>query len=337
VTALLKPYVIVFALVAALSKRANVPVGIAAIAAFLLWALHDAVLWNSAIVSPTAASSSNGFASAILAHGFGALVVLSTVALRTSPLLAIALLAAPLGPMLARRSETGWCALFAFLFYLAMPLGYCGPGPQLTTGASLRYAAPAMALGFLVLIPWLFPIPAAATVVLVAGTLVQAAHNVALFFNDLPTLAAPGVALVAVAIVALARRLNSAWPVAAGVAAAIVASGLLAARQPVAYYADAMQYAGAHTGLYAWIARRQPAAVAGNGLALGTVNVLSPQSRTLDLSDAAPCENARSQKALLVAVAESGREPTFNASRLRDARACGTVLYDDGIAVVSSP
>jgi hypothetical protein len=355
VTALIKPYGIAFALVAALAGRATARTWIAAIAAFALWALHDALLWNASIIAPQATSYGNGGGSTIVAHGAAAIALLAVVAVRASPLIAIALLAALFGPLLARRAATaqdvpsvgerrlrwsrptGWCALFGLLFYLVMPLGYSGPGPQLATGASLRYAAPAMALGGLILVPWLLPAPVVAAIALLAGTVFQAAKSVALFSNDLPTLAAPAVALAAVAVVALARRLKSAWPIAAGIAVTIVASGILAERMPAAYYADALEYGGARSGVYAWIARRQPAAVAGNGLALGTVNVLSPHTRTLDLSDAATCETARAQGALLVAVAESTRTAQFDAARLRAARACGTVLYDDGIAVVSEP
>jgi len=337
VAALLKPYGILFAIVAAASTRANARVWIAALAAFALWILHDAILWNAAIVPAAATSSSNGAASSIVAHGIGALGLLAGVALESSPFVAIALLAALFGPLLAKRAAAGWCALFALAFYLVMPLGYSGPGPQLATGASLRYAAPAIALGAVLLTPFLVPVWAVATAVLIAGTLLAAAKNLALFSNDLPTLAAPGVALVAAAVVAWAQRLKSPWPIVAGVAAAIVASGILAARQPVAYYTDAYRYGGKRSGIYEWIARRQPEAIAGNGLALGTVNVLSPHTRTLDLSDTAPCATARAQRALLVAVAEPTRTPSFDAKRLHAARACGTVVYDDGISVASAP
>jgi len=337
ITALLKPYGIVFALVAALSTRANWRVWVGAFAAIAVWGGHDVLLWKSAVIAPMATSYGNSSDSTIVAHGPNAFVLLGAVALRASPLVAIALLAALVGPLLARRGPIGWCALFTLLFYFVMPLGYSGPGPQLATGASLRYAAPAMALGALVLVPWLVQAPLAATAVLLAGAALQAGKSVALFFNDLPTVAAPGIALLCVAIVALARRLASPWPIAGGVAVAVIVSGLLAARQPAAYYADTFQYRGSRSGIYGWIARRQPAAVAGNGLALGTVNVLSPHTRALDLSDAAPCETARAQRALLVAVSEWTRYLEFNNARLRMARACGTVLYQDAITVVSAP
>jgi hypothetical protein len=65
--------------------------------------------------------------------------------------------------------------------------------------------------------------------------------------------------------------------------------------------------------------------------------VLSPATRTLDLPDAEPCALARSQGTLLIAVAESDRSPAANAERLRLARACGNVLYDDPIGVVAAP
>jgi hypothetical protein len=338
VTALLKPYGIVFVAAGAVLTRANVRIWIAATIAFAFWAVHDAVLWRTATVAPGAAAYGNGFDSTIVAHGVPAIGLLASVAFRASPFVFVALLFALLGPLLAEVAElAGRAAFFALLFYLVMPLAYSGPGPQLATGASLRYASPAIALGALTLAPLMLSAETIATIAMLAFAAFQCAKSLALFANDLPTLAAPAVAVLAVAIVLLARRTHASWPIVAGVAVAIVASGILAARQPAAYYADALRYAGKSTGLYDWLARRQPEALAGNGLALGTVNVLSPRTRTIDLSDAAPCLQARERGVLLVAVAEPDRDAAFDSARLTAARSCGTTLYDDGIAVVSRP
>ncbi|MBV8283285.1 MAG: hypothetical protein JO175_01485 [Candidatus Eremiobacteraeota bacterium] len=338
VTALLKPYGIVFVVAGAIFTRARWRVWLSALVAFALWAMHDAVLWRSAFIPPGATSYSNGFDSTIVAHGAPAIGLLAEAAFRSSPFVALTLLVALLGPLLAEVAPlAGRSAFAALLFYLVMPLGYAGPGPQLATGASLRYASPAIALGALTLVPLMLSAEIAATIAMLAFALFGCAKSFTFFFNDLPTTAAPGVALLTIAAVLLARRARSAWPVVALVACAVLASGILAARQPVAYYADAFTYAGKRSGLYDWLARRQPAVAAGNGLALGTVNVLSPRSRAIDLGDADPCAQARAANALLVAVAEPERSETFDANRLRSARACGTVLYDDGIAVVTQP
>jgi hypothetical protein len=65
--------------------------------------------------------------------------------------------------------------------------------------------------------------------------------------------------------------------------------------------------------------------------------VLSPQIRTIDLSDAQACAQARRSGVLLVAVAESDRPDAFNAQRLQDARACGQPLFEDATGVAVNP
>jgi hypothetical protein len=72
-------------------------------------------------------------------------------------------------------------------------------------------------------------------------------------------------------------------------------------------------------------------------LRLGAVNVLAPETRTLDLPDATPCAQARKEGALLVAVAQSDRSPASNAQRLSAARACGNPLYADAGGVAVAP
>ncbi|MBV8151676.1 MAG: hypothetical protein JOY59_08970 [Candidatus Eremiobacteraeota bacterium] len=65
--------------------------------------------------------------------------------------------------------------------------------------------------------------------------------------------------------------------------------------------------------------------------------MLSPQTRTIDGGDADACALARSQAALLVAVAQRDRPDAFNAERLRSARACGATSFDDATAVATQP
>ncbi|MGA8574821.1 MAG: hypothetical protein WB609_03920, partial [Candidatus Cybelea sp.] len=120
-------------------------------------------------------------------------------------------------------------------------------------------------------------------------------------------------------------------------AAAVVVSAHLAARHPLDYYADSLRVGGTSPGVYGWIAAAHPPAIGGWGLRLGVVNVLSPQTRTIDLPDADACAQARRAAVLLVAVAQSDRSFEANAQRLRAARACGASLYADAIAVAAQP
>ncbi len=338
VTALLKPYGLLFAAACAIANKAPVRVWIGAAAAVALWSVHDALLWQGTIVPPQSTSYGDNLQSTIIAHGAPALALLVRVAFIASPFAIVALIAALLGPLLVPRSrDLGWIACFAVIFYLIMPLAYQGPGPQLASGTSLRYAAPAIALGALALTPWLSRVPQVAGVILGLCALFGVAQSVELYRYDAPTLLALPIAFVAVIVVASADRARAAWPIVCSLVVAIVASALLAARFPVDYYNDALQYHGGSTSAYEWIALFQPAAIGGTGLRLGAINVLSPQTRTIDLPDATPCATARAQRALLVAIAEPERSSTFNEARLRAALACGRTLYRDGIAVISLP
>lgn len=335
-TVLLKPYGFLLAIVAALSAKATRTVWLAGIGAFAIWAVHDAVLWKTAAVAPASTSSANTWSSTILAHGLPALGLLASVALRASPFALLALLAAVAAPFGLRDDRRlGWAAFAAVVLFLAMPLAYADTMPQLATGASLRYAAPSIALGALLLAPWAGRLPRVATAMLVLSSAFGAAVVLAIFWNDAPTRIAMAIALLAAGNVALARRLRAPWQIPAGLGAVIVVTWMLAARYPLAYYTDALRVNGRATAVYGWIARTQPRAIGGWGLKLGAINALAPATRTLDLPESDPCAAARAHGVLLVAVAESTRSTAFDAARLNAARACGRVRFDDGLAVVA--
>jgi hypothetical protein len=338
VTALIKPYGFIFAFVAACAGKASWKAWVAAACAIGVWALHDAALWAHSVAVP-AASHGYRLDSTIAAHGLPALAMLVRVAFAASPFAAIALFAALTGPLLggARERALGWTAFAALIFFLVMPFAYADANPQLATGASLRYAAPAIALGALLLVRPVLAFARAATALLVLCALSGAWTVRAIILTDAPTRSALGVALACVAVAAAARALRSSWPLVAGLAVAVVASCFFVGRHPVDYFTQALSVGNRASGVYAWIARTQPAGVAGWGLRLGTVNTLDPRARTFDVTDASPCATARTQGALLVAVAQSDRTAAFNAQRLALARRCGTIRYDDGSAVVTSP
>ncbi len=336
VMVLLKPYGWIFAAIAATTAKAPLRVWIAGAVAVALWLIHDAVLWHASIVAPASTSSGNTWQSTIVAHGAQALMLLAAVTWHASPFAFLALLAAVAGPLLAPENQRalGWAALAAVLAFAIMPLAYADQHPQLETGASLRYAAPAIALGALLLArpaaraPWL------AGAVFIASAIFGAASVLAIFWNDSGTHVAIVIALVAVVNVIAARALRWQWPLAAGFALAVVLATHLAARHPVDYYVDALRVDGKAPGIYGWIAKTQPSGIGGWGLRAGVVNVLAPSTRTIDLPDATPCTSARDQRVLLVAVAENDRPATFNAHRLSVARTCAKpVRYDDGLAV----
>ena len=218
-----------------------------------------------------------------------------------------------------------------------LPFGYETSVPQLATGASLRFAAPAIAAGALLigLRARSFAIPAA--VLLAASAGYGCWVVLAIFWNDGTTHVALAFALLAVLAGAAARYAPLRWSNVLAFAAAVTVATHLAARDPIDYYNDALTVDGMKPGIYAWMARTQPRAVGGWGLRLGVVNVLTPRTQTRDLADADPCAEARLHGTLLVAVAQSDLDPPLNVRRLALARACGRVVYEDPIAIVVQP
>lgn len=340
VCALVKPDGWIFAAVAAVAMRARPMAWIAGIAAIGVWSIRDAILWQHAIVPPSSTSfSGNILSTTIAAHGLPALAELVRVLLLTSPFSLIALVCAVLTPFALRGSvrALGWCAFAAVALFIALPFGFDNGDLQLATGASIRFAAPAIALGGLLLAIPAMRAPRVATTLLLLSALAAAALIISIFANDSPTLSAIAVAAIALAIAAIPQLRAQQWIVTTTVAAAILISTHWAQRNAIDYYNDALQVNGKKPQVYAWIAQTAPPAIAGWGMPVGVINVLSPSTRTIDALDATPCETARTTNALLVTVAESKHTQQENARRLNLTRACGTILFDDGIAVVSKP
>ncbi|MFY9720248.1 MAG: hypothetical protein WAK16_11475 [Candidatus Cybelea sp.] len=339
ITALVKPQGWIFAAIALLVSRARASLWLAAFTALGVWVAHDAILWQSAGASPAPGLVAGAlYGSTILAHGAAALVLLVFVALRFSPFALAALGAALLGPLLARRDRAlGWAALASVLLFLVLPFGYATNVAQLANGNSLRFAAPAIAVGAIILAGFIRRIPFVALPLLWISTIYGCAYVLAIFWNDNSTHVALAIAAVAVVVAAVANLRRLTWPNALAFGLGVLLSTHLAARHAIDYYNDALSVNGVSPGVYRWIAQSQPAAVAGWGLRLGVVNVLAPRTRTFDVSDAQPCGEARSDGALLVAVAQSDLPSQTNARRLSAARACGQILHQDAIGVVTRP
>jgi hypothetical protein len=337
VTTLIKPDGWIFATVAMLARRAPRPVWLAAAGALALWLLRDALLVRSTILAPASTLPQNLLQTAIVAHGVPAFVLLARVAATASPFALLALLAALFGPLIARRDRRlGWAASAAALLFFVMPFSYETAVAQLATGASLRFAAPAIAAGAIALAYPARRAPAIATVLLGLSTLLGVWYVLAIFWNDGGTHIAIVFALLAATLVALVRT-RATWPYAIAFGFAVIATTHLASRHPIDYYNDSLRVESISPGVYRWIATEHPAAIGGWGLRLGVVNVLSPQTRTLDLADAEPCAQAQRETALLVAVAQSDLTADTNRARLERARACGPALYADAIGIVAQP
>lgn len=339
ITALIKPQGWIFATIALLTSRARPSLWIATFGAFGAWLVRDAILWQRAGLSPTSGLLSGSLVgSTILAHGAAALALLVGVTVRLSPFALLALAAALLGPALARRDRAlGWAASAAALLFFVLPFGYATSVAQLANGTSLRFAAPAIAVGAIVIAGLIRRLTVIATPLLWLSTFYGCAYLLSVFWNDGGTHVALAAAAVAVVVAALANLRRVAWPNALAFGLGVVLATHLAARHPLDYYNDALRVGGRSPGVYRWIAQRSPAAIAGWGLRTGVVNVLAPETRTYDVADTQACYQARRNAALLVAVAQDDLPPKANVLRLDAARACGRLLYADSLAVVTQP
>ena len=339
VLALIKPQGWIFAAIALLASRARPLLWLGTFSALGIWAIHDAVLWKSAVASPAASLAGGGlYGSTILAHGVTAFALLVAVAIHLSPFALIALIAALLGLLPAVRDRAlGWAAFAAVMLFFVLPFGYETSVAQLANGASLRFAAPAIAAGTLLLTPAARRLGIVATVLLWISTVYGCWFVLAIFWNDGSTHTALAVAALGVARAATARRTR--WHLVNAVAflAAVVLATHLAARHPLDYYNDSLSVGGRSPGVYRWIERTQPAEIGGWGLRAGVINVLSPHTRTIDLADTNACEQARAHGVLLVAVAQNDLLSAANAQRLRTAHTCGSIRYEDAIGVVAQP
>lgn len=337
-TALIKPQGWLFALIALIASRAKVRFWLAALAALALWLLRDAILLRSAPISPVASSAFNDpLGSTILAHGLPALWMLITVTLRISPFALLALAVALFAPTFSRDRRLAWGAFAAAAVFFVLPFGYATSVAQLAGGASLRFAAPAIAAGALVLAGPARRIGMVAAALLTASAVYGIYYVLAIFWNDGSTHVALAIAPIAVAVAAIARRGRVWWPNALAFGLAVVVAAHLAARHPLDYYNDALTVGGKQPGVYRWIAQNQPARIGGDGVRLGVVNVLSPTTFTSDLLDPSACAQARRTDVILVAVRQSDLPEDANLNRMLAARACGSVLYADSNAIAAWP
>jgi hypothetical protein len=338
ITALLKPQGWLLAAIALIARKASRRIWLATAAAIGIWLVHDAALWPRAFAAPDGTDYAGLAGTSIVAHGPSAFGLLVRVMLAQSPFALLALIAALVAPAIVRRDpRLGWAACAAALLFFVLPFGYVASVAQLATGASLRFAAPAIAIGAVILARPARRVPVVSTILLLASTAFGIWYVLSIFWNDGGTHSALAFAFVAVIIAATAHVLRRAWPNVLAFGLGVLAATHLAARHPLDYYNDALRVGGSAPGIYRWIATEQPPAIGGWGLRLGVVNVLSPSTRTIDLSDTAPCAGARQNGVLLVAVAQADLPPNANAQRLTQARACGYIVYNDPLAVVTKP
>lgn len=344
--ALIKPDGWVYAAVALAASRATRRAWLAAGAAVVVWGIHDAVLWRVASLSPVSTMFPKApsdlvtpslWKSTIAAHPFLSLQYGGGAAAHLAPFGLLLFLAALASPLLARASPLNVAGIAAGVVTLFIPYGFADAHAQLASGESLRYAAPAIAVGAIILAPHLLRFARVALWASLAGTLGEGLQLLAVYGADWPTLFAPAAACAVPLTVVCARVLKRRRLLYVGSALAIIVTTMLAGRSTVAFYTDSLSVHGYRSRIYAWIARERPPRIAGWGLRAGTVAMLSPSSLAVDVSDTDPCGDAKHAHAILVAVKEATHGERFNDARMHEAALCGRTLYRDRLAIAVTP
>ena len=282
VCGLTKPYGFIFAAFAALLGHVQPSAIILGFAPLAFWLLRDGLLWHTATINPNrlvyphlgattiAAQGASGIATlgaALWAQGLG--TILASLALLTTL-------------VLSRDALVRYAALGAAACFFIEPFGFRNDVPQLATGASLRFAMPAMALGLVGALPMIRRFAAPLSLGCLALAAYQIRGTVAVFNGDMTTHAVYVIALMlGLASIIPYRVMRSATT--AGLSLALISyTVLLAGTHPLDYYNEVIQHGHERSGLFTWLATARPKAAVGYQLRIGAVSVASPHTIVYD-------------------------------------------------------
>ncbi|HET9095137.1 MAG TPA: hypothetical protein VFN37_00625 [Candidatus Baltobacteraceae bacterium] len=336
VCALLKPYGWLEALIASAAARVPWRIIVLALLPLLLWIVRDAVLLRGGATTgfstpayfPTTIAGNFGIAAVQLAHGIAAVTPQAFVW--------IAMLAAGFVFRTTRRyAAAGTAALAVYVF---LPVSYTsGATNYVTDASSLRYALPALAAGALIAAALLerSAIWGALAAYLIAA---WGAWNVlAVFWNDSYTHWAFAAAAFAACAALLVQRTRGVSIAAAALVLVLIGSWGASTRAR-GFYGDWMRApSGKPTGVFSWISAHKPQRVLAANVRTGAVLMSSAQTRTTSAASSDPCGQARHDRALLLVGSNEGMQGAQLEQTLAAARACGTILYQDGAAVLVQP
>jgi hypothetical protein len=337
VIGLVKPYGFILGAVVAISGRMKPrDVAIGSLP-FAVWLVRDALLWHGAEIDPAALSYPHIVSTTIVAQGTLGLATLAVAIWNGGIGMTLASAALVTTVVFSREPIVRFSALGAFVIFVIEPFGFQNGSPQLATGASLRYAAPALVLGAIGALPLVrrFERPLAFFAVFLAAY--QIAQITRIFASDATThrwYAATLLLIFAVILDAFASR---------GIATRLVALALvaysvrLAGSHPIDYYDDLVSGRGVKSHVFAWLAAIEPPEVVGDTLRLGTISAVSPATLVDNAVGSDGCARARRRKALLVVADDPPTTAALLAARRERAKQCGVVRYDDGLALVVAP
>ena len=346
VTALLKPTGWIYALVALGLARAPLRIAAVALLPLVLWLLRDAILLPHAIISPSSSGFPHPFTTTIAAHGWNGIATLGRALVGSDVATSLLLTAGFVSIAFASDGRLRVAALVALTVFFIHPFGFNDDHPQLATGASLRYAAPLLALGALFVNDLAGRSAGAAggfvTIAVGAPALAIAGGGVlrvaGIYRGDVLTHGTLGVVVLMGVALLLPTRLNSRRAATAVAGAALVAYAVvLAGSHPLDYYEDWLAGGKDHSRFFHWLAQSKPDAIVGYGLRVGSVAAVSPATSAIDAIRADPCGEASRLGSLLAIAKDAPGPPPGRAARLRLAHRCGAIVFDDGMTIVVNP
>lgn len=335
--ALIKPFGWIEAALAAAIARIPFRCAVIASIPLLFWIARDLVLFKLGPVAPSGPQPAY-WPTTIAANFTLALPQLVHGTFVATPQCLVWLAFIVVALFLPQGRRYAIAGALAFVVYVLLPVSYSnGATNYVLDASSLRYALPALACGAAVAALAAARQPVIAAVCGYGVAIWGAERVLGVFWNDAYTRYAPLVALAALLATLFAKR-TRAIPAVAVFLAVLVLGAQSAATRATGFYADWMRDAGGKpTGAFAWIARTHPAIVVADNVRGGAILMSSPQTRVLPAQTGTGCALARKYGALLLTGSNEETAPAKLQHAFAQARACGSVLYADGAAVIVKP
>jgi hypothetical protein len=334
--ALLKPFGWIESLIAASAARVSWRALALGFVPLLVWIAHDVALlartgsagFSMPSYFPNTIVGNLSIAIPQLAHGIATVTPQSFVWL--------AMLAA--GGFFAPTRRYAVAGIAALVVYAFLPLAYRGFATNYVLDASsFRFALPALACGALAAATLMARTSAAAAIAAFLIAAWGALNVLGIFWNDGYTHWALLIAAIAI-FASLFVRSTRGISVAFAALLILVVGRWGASSRAQGFYADWMRDpSGKSTGLFAWISTHRPVRVVAENVRTGAVLMMSPNSHVVDAAFGTGCEDARRGHAVLLAGSNEITSGPQLAQIFGDARACGSVLYEDGSAIVVQP
>jgi hypothetical protein len=335
VCALLKPYGFAFAVYGLIARRRLDAQVLVPLAVFGAWVWRDVALWHGALIPAQTTMYPEVWQTMVAVNGPAGFAEFVKALARDGPWLVVLAVAALLGLFAFEDRALCVAGVAALVGYLCMPFSYRNATSQLVEGQSLRYALPAFAVGAVAAVGLLRRVWPVAVPLLLLTTLFELRRITDIFWIDPNT----HIAFVVAAAFALALVLpgprGRAVALVALAAITIVFANQTSTRERIARYDEWLGQPPPR--FFEWLAATKPARIVVSDVFGGAIVAISPTTRTFDVIDPMPCEQARSLHALLLFRKGPLPGKTPYPESVGAFANCGATVYDDSVVRVIRP